>query len=122
MAWSTWRDTGTLGVADAAGGDSAWRVLHTGITINLLNPKLTLFFFAFLPQFVPAGTPHAVPRMLGLSAVFMGLTFVVFVAYGTLAAALRDQVLARPRIVVRLRKIFAGCFVALGARLAVESR
>jgi threonine/homoserine/homoserine lactone efflux protein len=122
MAWSTWRDTGTLGLADDGGGGSPWRVIRTGITINLLNPKLTVFFVAFLPQFVPAGSPHAVPRMLGLSAIFMALTFVVFVAYGALASALRDRVLSRPRLVVRLRRCFAACFVALGARLALEAR
>ena len=122
MAWTTWRDTGTLALPDDADAGSPWRVIRTGITINLLNPKLTVFFFAFLPQFVPAGTPHAVPRMLALSAVFMALTFVVFVVYGLASAALRERVLARPLLVTRLRKAFAGCFVALSARLALESR
>jgi threonine/homoserine/homoserine lactone efflux protein len=122
MAWSTWRDTGSLAVPDDAQGGSPWRVIRTGITINLLNPKLTVFFFAFLPQFVPSGSPHAVLRMTGLSVVFMSLTFVVFVAYGALAAALRDRVLTRPRLVLRLRRCFAACFVALGARLALEAR
>ncbi len=98
MAWSTWRDTGSLAVAEEVDG-SPWRVIRTGITINLLNPKLTVFFFAFLPQFVPGGTPHAVLRMTGLSVVFMVLTFVVFVAYGALAAVLRERVLSRPRLV-----------------------
>ena len=80
LAWSTWRETGTLGVPEDAGG-SAWRVIRTGITINLLNPKLTIFFFAFLPQFVPAGSPHQVTHMVLLSAVFMAMTFAVFAAY-----------------------------------------
>jgi threonine/homoserine/homoserine lactone efflux protein len=57
-------------------------VIGNGVAVNLLNPKLTVFFLAFLPQFVPAGTPRATERMLGLSAVFMAATFVVFVAYG----------------------------------------
>lgn len=122
MGWSTWRETGTLAVAADPAAGSAWRVIRTGITINLLNPKLTIFFVAFLPQFVPMGTPHAAWHMLGLSAVFMALTFVVFVAYGAGAAALRERVLSRPRLVVRLRKCCAACFVALGARLVVESR
>ena len=122
MAWSTWRDTGTLALADDPGAGSPWRVIRTGIAINLLNPKLTVFFFAFLPQFVPSGTPHAVPRMLLLSAAFMALTFVVFVGYGAAAAGLREHVLSRPGLVTRLRKGFAACFVALGARLALEAR
>jgi len=121
LAWSTWRETGTLGVPEDAGG-SAWRVIRTGITINLLNPKLTIFFFAFLPQFVPSGTHHEAVRMLGLSGVFMALTFVVFVGYGALAAAVREHVLSRPRLVSRIRKTFAATFVLLGGRLALESR
>lgn len=122
MAWSTWRDTGALGVDTGTGAGSRRQVLLSGITLNLLNPKLTLFFFAFLPQFVPAGSPHQLSRMLLLSGVFMLMTFVVFAAYGAAAAALRDRVLSRPRLVRRIRQAFAASFVALSARLAVESR
>ena len=127
MAWSTWRDTGALGVPDGEpDGEptrvSRRRVLVEGVTLNLLNPKLTIFFFAFLPQFVPAGTPGALPRMLLLSGVFMAMTFVVFALYGVAAAALRDRVLSRPRLVARIRRTFAATFAALGARLAVEGR
>jgi threonine/homoserine/homoserine lactone efflux protein len=122
MAWATWRDKGALSV-DESEKPSSWRsVIAAGITLNLLNPKLTIFFFAFLPQFVPAGEPGALAQMLGLSAVFMAMTFVVFAAYGVAAAALRDHVLSRPRLVERIRKAFAATFVALSARLAVESR
>ena len=122
MAWSTWRDTGTLSVDTDGSPRSRRQVIASGITINLLNPKLTIFFFAFLPQFVPAGSPHQLSRMLLLSAVFMALTFVVFAAYGAGAAALRDRVLTRPRLVRRIRQAFAASFVALSARLAVESQ
>ncbi|KRC54850.1 MULTISPECIES: LysE family translocator [unclassified Nocardioides] len=122
MAWSTWRDRGALTVdEDAAETGSARAVLVSGITLNLLNPKLTIFFFAFLPQFVPAGS-GAVPAMLGLSAVFMAMTFVVFAAYGACAAAVRDQVLSRPKVVDRMRKAFAASFAVLAGRLAFESR
>jgi threonine/homoserine/homoserine lactone efflux protein len=122
MAWNTWRETGSLGVPEDDGGSSPWCVIRTGVLINLLNPKLTIFFFAFLPQFVPAGSGQALWHMLGLSAIFMAMTFVVFVGYGMLAAALRERVLARPRLLERMRKAFAGCFVVLGARLGLESR
>lgn len=122
MAWSTWRDHGALGVDDGPGPSSWRKVLWSGITLNLLNPKLTIFFFAFLPQFVPAGQPGGTARMLGLSAVFMAMTFVVFAGYGLAAAALRDRVLTRPRLVGRIRKAFAVTFAALAGRLAVEAR
>lgn len=122
MAWSTWRDTGALSVDESERPSSRRAVIVSGITLNLLNPKLTIFFFAFLPQFVPAGEPGALWHMLGLSAVFMAMTFVVFALYGVAAAALRDKVLSRPRLVDRIRKAFAATFVALSGRLAVESR
>jgi threonine/homoserine/homoserine lactone efflux protein len=122
MAWSTWRDRGSLAI-DTAPRDVPWRsVLASGITLNLLNPKLTIFFFAFLPQFVPAGSQAATLRMVGLSGVFMAMTFVVFVGYGLAAAALREQVLTRPRVLDRVRKAFAVSFAGLGLRLAAESR
>ncbi|HET6168376.1 MAG TPA: LysE family translocator [Marmoricola sp.] len=122
MAWSTWRDTGALRVEDAPQAGSRRAVILSGVTVNLLNPKLTIFFFAFLPQFVPATAPHATAHMLLLSAVFMAMTFVVFAGYGALAGVLRDRVLSRPRLVDRIRKTFAASFALLGARLAAESR
>jgi threonine/homoserine/homoserine lactone efflux protein len=122
MAWSTWRDTGALHVDTGSPSPSSVRsVLTTGITANLLNPKLTLFFFAFLPQFVPADSGNGLVRMTGLSAVFMVMTFVTFAAYAVAAGALRDRILTRPRLVARIRKVFAATFVALSARLAVEA-
>ena len=122
MAWATWRDHGALAVDEEAGEDrSVWGVLGAGITLNLLNPKLTIFFFAFLPQFVPAGD-GALASMLGLSAVFMVMTFVVFAIYGVFAAAVRDQVLRRPRVLDGMRKAFAATFALLAGRLALESR
>jgi len=121
LAWATWHDTGALAVDERTGHGSVWSVLASGITLNLLNPKLTLFFVAFLPQFVPAGE-GALTAMLGLSGVFMAMTFVVFSGYGVCAAAVREHVLARPRVLDLMRKVFAATFVALGARLAVQTR
>lgn len=122
MAYSTWRDRGVLTVERSEAAGSRRAVLWAGITLNLLNPKLTIFFVAFLPQFVPADSPYATAHMLALSAVFMALTLVVFALYGACAAALRDQVLSRPKVVDRIRKTFAVCFAGLAGRLAFESR
>jgi len=122
MAWSTWRDRGVLTVDERAAPRSARRVVRSAVLVNLLNPKLTIFFFAFLPQFVPAGDPHAVPRMLALSAVFMVMTFLVFALYGVFAAAVRTHLIARPRVVNAVRRAFAVSFVALGAKLATTDR
>jgi threonine/homoserine/homoserine lactone efflux protein len=122
MAWATWRDTGALRVERDDQRRTARQVIVSGVTVNLLNPKLTVFFFAFLPQFVPAGTPHSLAHMLALSAAFMAMTFAVFAVYGLLAAATRERVLSRPELLARLRKVFAACFLALSGRLALESR
>ena len=104
------------------GARSATQVIVTAVLINVLNPKLSIFFLAFLPQFVSPGEAHPLGRMLGLSGVFMLLTFAVFAAYGMFAAAVRDQVVSRPRVLAWLRRTFAGAFAALGAKLALADR
>jgi threonine/homoserine/homoserine lactone efflux protein len=122
MAWSTLRARGALRVEQEVGARSAVQVTVTAILINILNPKLSIFFLAFLPQFVSAGESNPLSRMLALSAVFMLMTFVVFVVYGLFAAAIRDHVISRPRVLTWMRRSFAGAFAALGAKLAFADR
>ncbi|GGU33152.1 LysE family translocator [Streptomyces coeruleorubidus] len=123
MAWATVRDKEALVVEEErAAPVSARRVIVRGVLINILNPKLTIFFFAFLPQFVSPGEPHALVHMVGLGGVFMLATFAVFAGYGVLAASVRSHVIGRPRVMAWLRRGFAGSFVALGAKLAVTAR
>jgi threonine/homoserine/homoserine lactone efflux protein len=122
MAWATLRETSALSVEGASETKSAGKVIVESVLINILNPKLSIFFFAFLPQFVPAATPNALHRMLELSGVFMALTFVVFTGYGLFAAAIRGHVISRPGILVWMRRTFAGAFVLLGAKLALSER
>jgi threonine/homoserine/homoserine lactone efflux protein len=120
MAVSTLRDNDALTVEETA-PRSAARVIVSGVLVNLLNPKLTLFFFAFLPQFV-TNEAHASLRMLQLSAVFMLVTFAVFALYGLFAAAVRDRLISRPSVMAWMRRIFGGAFVALAGKLALTSR
>jgi threonine/homoserine/homoserine lactone efflux protein len=122
LAWITWRDDSEL-VASTGSTESPGplRIIWTAIAVNVLNPKLTLFFFAFLPQFVDSARP-AFTQMLSLSAVFMGLTLGVFALYGTFAAAVRTHVIRRPRVVTWMRRTFAATYVALAARMAVTAR
>ena len=122
MAWATLRETGALSVEAEREPKSVGKVITESVLINILNPKLSIFFFAFLPQFVPGDAPHAVLRMLELSGVFMLMTFVVFALYGLFAAAIRGHVVSRPAIMTWMRRSFAAAFVALGARLALTER
>lgn len=123
LAWRVWRDREALTVTkDEAAPRSTLKVIISGIVINILNPKLTIFFLAFLPQFVSPTESHALLRMLQLSGVFMLVTLVVFGVYGVFAAAVRNQVISRPRVLAWLRRSFAAAFVALGARLALAER
>jgi threonine/homoserine/homoserine lactone efflux protein len=122
MAWTTLRETGALTVERDTAPRSTTNVIVSGILVNLLNPKLTIFFFAFLPQFVSADASNAFLHMVALSAVFMLMTLVIFIGYGRFAAALRNQVIARPRVLTWMRRTFATAFAALGARLAFAER
>lgn len=122
MAVMTWRDRSSLVVPHDAPGRGPARVIGSAVLANALNPKLTVFFFAFLPQFVPPGSDHEVASLLLLSGVFMAMTFVVFTVYGIGAALVRRHIIERPVIVRRLRQAFAGSFVGLGVKLATTSR
>jgi len=122
LAWSTVRERGGLAVSGNTEARSAMKVILTAILINLLNPKLTLFFFAFLPQFVSPREANPIAHMLLLSLVFMSMTFVVFTAYGLLAATAREHIISRPRVVTWMRRTFAAAFVGLAARLALADR
>ena len=122
MAWNALKEQGALRVEQEIGTRSALQVVTSAILINILNPKLSIFFFAFLPQFVSAQEAHPVARMLELSGVFMLLTFVVFVGYGLFAAAIRSHVVSRARVLTWMRRTFAAAFVALGAKLALAER
>ena len=122
MAWHALREHGVLRVEQQVSARSALQVTVTAILINILNPKLSIFFLAFLPQFVSAQDPHPLERMLMLSAVFMLMTFVVFVGYGLFAAWVRKHVISRPRVLTWMRRTFAGAFVLLGIKLAFANR
>ena len=122
MAWKTLQEHGTLKVETDNSAQSALQVTTTAILINILNPKLSIFFLAFLPQFISADEAHPLSQMLLLSAVFMLMTFVVFALYGLFAASIRNHVITRPRVLTWMRRTFAGAFAALGAKLAFADR
>ena len=122
MGWATWRSPAALEVRADAPARSTGRRIAEAMLVNLLNPKLSLFFLTFLPQFIAPGEAQPTQRMAQLSLVFMAMTLVVFLGYGVFAARFRDQVLQRPIVLVWLRRGFAAAFVALGGKLALMQR
>jgi threonine/homoserine/homoserine lactone efflux protein len=122
VAWSTLREHGALKIDKQVDTRSAAQITVTAIFINILNPKLSIFFLAFLPQFVRGDEPDLLAHMLLLSGAFMLMTFAVFVVYGLFAASVRTHVISRPRVLTWMRRTFAAAFVALGVKLAIADR
>ncbi|MCW5713311.1 MAG: LysE family translocator [Bauldia sp.] len=122
MAWMTLRESGALRVEGNATARPARQVIVSAILANVLNPKLSIFFFAFLPQFVTPGEASPLLRMVELSAVFMAMTFGVFAVYGLFASAVRNHVISRPKVLTWMRRAFASAFAGLGLKLALTER
>lgn len=122
MAWGMWHGTGAMKVTANNDPTGILKTLRDGILLNLLNPKLSVFFLAFLPQFVSANTPDTTLEMTILGLIFMGMTFGVFVLYGCFAAALRHHIIERPNVMRWLGKGFAAAFIAMGAKLMTGGR
>ncbi|MGF1474709.1 MAG: LysE family translocator [Geminicoccaceae bacterium] len=122
MAWCILRDGGAMDVAGDRKRESYARIVRNGLLLNVLNPKLSLFFLAFLPQFVTVDTVSPTLSLVGLALVFMVMTFIVFIGYGACASFARDYIVSRPRVLAWLKRLFAGAFGLLGLRLAFSER
>ncbi len=122
LAWGTWRDKAAFVIEHDRNAAGATSLVLKAFLLNILNPKLTIFFLAFLPQFVDANAPSPIAQLITLSSVFMAMTFVVFVIYGFLAHAFRRAVIDSPRVQSWLRRGFAGAFAGLGINLALSDR
>ena len=122
MAWQALRQRGALAVNASVDARSTLKLIVTGFLINILNPKLSIFFLAFLPQFIAADEVRPLMRMLELGIAFMAMTLAVFVVYGLFAASVRERIVSRPTAMTWLRRAFAGGFAALGLRLALAER
>lgn len=122
LAWGMWCDADELAFDGSASEDGPRQIISRAVLINLLNPKLTIFFFAFLPLFVSAEAASPAAEMLGLSILFMAMTFVVFVLYGLVAGSVRNYVVNSPKVILWLRRTFAAAFVGLGVKLALTEQ
>ena len=120
MAWKILRDGAAMEVSGDKSQTGYLRIAVTGTLLNVLNPKLSLFFLAFLPQFISPTATDATASLVGLALVFMAMTFAVFVAYGACASYARDYVIHRPSVMRWIKRCFAGTFGFLGARLALS--
>lgn len=118
IAYATWRDKSAFAVDENPSGSNATSLVIKAFLLNILNPKLTIFFLAFLPQFIQPGMSEPLIQLFLLSATFMGMTFVIFVAYGFLAHAFRRAVIESPGVQTYLRRGFAAAFAGLGVNLA----
>ncbi len=122
LAWSMWRETGSLEFNSPSQQNGLWQIVTRGFLINILNPKLSIFFLAFLPLFVSPNTSTPMLEMVLLSVVFMAMTLFIFIAYGISANGVRRYVIDSPKIIVWLQRSFAATFAALGAKLALTEQ
>ncbi len=122
VAYATWRDKAALAVAESSSAKTSLNLVVKAFLLNILNPKLTIFFLAFLPQFVDPNVASPLAQLLVLSGVFMAMTFAVFVVYGFLAHTFRKAVIESPRVQSWLRRGFSATFAGLGANLALSER
>ena len=122
LAIATWRDKQAFAVDARAAAVNGKGIAIKAFLINILNPKLSIFFLAFLPQFVASDATSPLPQLLLLSGVFMAMTFAVFVVYGVLAHAFRRAVIDSPRVQAWLRRGFSAAFAGLGLNLALSDR
>lgn len=122
LAWGMWQDKGALQLDKTAVQVNGWQIVLKGILINILNPKLTIFFFAFLPLFVSPDVASPTQQMIGLSAIFMAMTFVIFAAYGILASGISRFLVDSPQAMRRMQRSFALVFAGLAVKLALTER
>jgi threonine/homoserine/homoserine lactone efflux protein len=122
LAWMMWKESGVVEFNNERVEKSYPKIALRALLINILNPKLSIFFLAFLPQFVPTNAASPISYMLTLSGVFMLMTLVVFICYGLLANKVRYYLTQSPRMVQGIQRVFAGLFVALGVKLAAMER
>ncbi|PCI85927.1 MAG: lysine transporter LysE [Hyphomicrobiales bacterium] len=122
LAWGMWKETGGLKFDEKTKPMSGLNTAFKGFLINILNPKLSLFFLAFLPQFIPISAASPLMDFTVLSAVFMGATFVVFVIYGLFAHSMRHYILSSDKVMHLTQRSFAVVFAGLAAKLALAEK
>ena len=119
LAWGMLRSTSTLEINEANNNISFMQIILKAIAINVLNPKLTLFFLSFLPQFIKSGGPNIKFQMILLSILFMSMTLIIFIMYGVLANKVRCWIKKSKTFMKRIQQVFAVIFAGLAVRLVM---
>lgn len=122
LAWSMWKETGAIQLNSPEKARNLLQIGVRGILINILNPKLSIFFLAFLPLFVSPQSPSPTRDMALLSFVFMAMTLGVFIIYGLCAHGIRKYIVNSPKLVTLVQRSFALTFATLGAKLALTDK
>jgi threonine/homoserine/homoserine lactone efflux protein len=122
LAWSMWRETGAIKFNSSSSTAGMGQIVLRGFLLNILNPKLSIFFLAFLPLFISPGTSSPLFEMFLLSVVFMAMTLIIFIMYGLSANRVSRHVVDSPQLIVWLQRSFAATFAALGVKLAMTDQ
>ncbi|RXJ69337.1 lysine transporter LysE [Halarcobacter ebronensis] len=122
LSWSMWKNSNGLALKKEKSDERLFSVMMKGFLINILNPKLTLFFLAFIPQFLSSNSSSYTSEMLVLGLIFMFMTLVVFILYGLLATSVREYLINSEKISRYVQRVFAGTFALLGLKLAFTDR
>jgi threonine/homoserine/homoserine lactone efflux protein len=122
LAWNMWHEAGTLEINPKSTETSAAKIILKAIAINLLNPKLTIFFFAFLPLFISKSSSSPTLEMITLSVIFMGLTLIVFALYGILASGISVYLMNSSKAVKRIQQAFAVILAGFAVKLALSQK
>jgi threonine/homoserine/homoserine lactone efflux protein len=122
LAWSMWRETGAIKFNSSSSTAGMGQIVLRGFLLNILNPKLSIFFLAFLPLFISPGTSSPLFEMFLLSVVFMAMTLIIFIMYGLSANRVSRHVVDSPQVIVWLQRSFAATFAALGVKLAMTDQ
>lgn len=122
LGLKTWLDTSTMHLPSSGGSVPSNTLFWQGVASNVLNPKIALFFLAFLPQFVEQGNPNAVVQMIVLGVTFacFGLCFLLAIGYGS--GAVGTWIMQRPKYAQWFRRVSGGLLIGLGLRLAAAER
>lgn len=101
---------------------SSWALYRRGIIMNITNPKVSMFFLAFLPQFVDSGSGHVTLQILSLGALFITCTIIVFGSVAILAGCLGELLSRSTRVQSAINKIAGVIFIGLAFRIVISSR